>query len=99
MTKCERIMLSNRPDWSRQRMSDAEWLHFKRAEDRQYTCDEALYYVESRHPLYREDRPNFYCPVCFFTWSLARAKRRAYEERKRGWSATIYNNQTDGVIN
>ena len=97
MTKCERIMLSNRPAWAR--LSDAEWLHRKRTEERQYTCDEATYYVESIHPLYREDRPNFYCPVCYFTWSLAAAKKRAYMERKKGWKATIYNNQTDEIIN
>jgi hypothetical protein len=99
MTKCEKIMLSQmvaRIGWCR---NVSEWLHNKRAEDRQYTCDEATYYVEARHPSYREDRPNFYCPVCFFTWSLARAKRWAYEQRKKGWKASIYINMTDEPVN
>ncbi len=99
MTKCEKIMLSQmvaRLGWCR---NVSEWLHNKRAEDRQYTCDEATYYAEARHPEYREDKPNFFVPVIFFTWSLARAKRWAYEQRKKGWKASIYINETDEIVN
>lgn len=96
-TKCEKIMLSHRP--KNKRLSDAEWLHFMRSENRQYECDEAPYYVESIHPEYREDRPNFHVPVLYFAWSMAAARKRVYTETKRGWKAAIYNNQTDEIIN
>jgi hypothetical protein len=99
MTKCEKIMLSQtvaRHGWCR---NVSEWLHNKRAEDRQYTCDEAPYYVEVRHPKYRESRPYMYCPVVYYAWSLARAKRMAYEQARKGMKATIYDNETDEIVN
>lgn len=99
MTRMERIMISRRPEWTKAEWTDREYVRQLRAERNQYTCDEATYYVEARHPSYREDRPNFYCPVCFFTWSLARAKRWAYEQRKKGWKASIYINMTDEPVN
>lgn len=96
MTKCEKIMVRSMQERG---LSVREELRLIRGDRKNYVCDEATYYVESRHPYYREDRPNFYVPVIMFTWSLARAMRRAYEERKRGWKATIHNNMTDEVIN
>lgn len=98
MNACEKIMVSHRPEWTKFEWTDGEYVRQIRAERHQYACDEAPYYVESVHPLYRKDRPMFYVPHCYFVWSLPQALRRAYMERKRGWKATIYDNMTDEPI-
>lgn len=99
MTKCEAIMVANRPEWTKAEWTDAHYVRQLRAERSQYTCDEAPYYVESVHPRFRESRPHLYCPRIIYAWSLAAAKRRAYMERKNGRKATIYDNMTDKMIN
>lgn len=99
MTKCEAIMVSHRPAWTKAEWTDREYVRQIRAERHQYECDEAPYYVESRHPKFRKDRPYRYCPVLRFAWSLARARRIAYMERKKGMNVAIYDNMTDEVIN
>ena len=99
MTKMERIMISRRPEWTKSEWTDREYVRQLRAERNQYTSDEAPYYVEVRHPKYRESRPYMYCPVVRYVWSLARARRMAYEQARKGMKATIYDNITDEPVN
>ena len=98
MTKCEAIIVSHRPEWTKSEWSDRDYVRQIRAERHQYMCDEAPYRVESVHP--RSNRRGYYhTDKHFYLWSLAAAKRRALIERKMGGRlATIYNNQTDEEI-
>ncbi len=95
MNRSEKIMLSHKL-WVRNGVR--AWLRAIRGDRRQYACDEARYYVDSYPPGYREGEPNQVLPVMRFTWSLAPALRWAYQQRKKGWTATIYDNQNDEVV-
>jgi len=99
MTRMERMMVSRRPEWTRGEWNDRNYVRQIRAERRQYTCDEAPYYVETIHPKYRKDRPYMYCPVVRYVWSIYRARRIARQYALKGWTVAIYDNVTDEVIN
>lgn len=98
MTKCESIILSRRPEWTKAEWNDRDYLRHIRAERYNYAFEEAPYYVESVRAKDKSREP-YRADVVYFCWSIYKAKRIARKEAHEGYVAKVYDNMTDEVIN